>query len=91
MGKRRIARFCQGSEPADARVACRYLLEPTLRIDPEGNAVFCEHIRRPLGNLLEKSVEEIWNGAPMVGLRRLLFESGYLPACRRCCKFVHLS
>ena len=71
--------------------ACRYLLEPTLRLDPAGRVIFCEHLRHPLGDLRRAPLEQIWNSQTMLTLRRRLHRQGPLPVCRRCCKLVHLA
>lgn len=85
-----VRRFHDGAGPAGGPVVCRYLLQPTLRVDPTGNMIFCEHIRRPLGSLLERPLEQIWNGREALALRRLLVARGHLPICHRCCKLVFL-
>jgi len=87
----RIQRFYKAKEPEGTQVVCRYLIEPTLRVDPYGNVIFCQNIRQPLGNLLHQKPDQIWNGEPMLRLRRLLLEGNFLPICRRCCRFVHLA
>jgi len=82
-------RFHLGHAEA-GRAICRYLLWPTARVDPAGQVIFCEHLRRPLGDLTAAPPGRIWNGRSARALRRYLLERGPLPVCRRCCKLVHL-
>ena len=45
-------------------------------LDPYGNIYPCVQWRRPLGNLHEKSVKEIWTTSPVLGeIRRLTVEA----------------
>ncbi|MDP8256885.1 MAG: radical SAM protein [Candidatus Alcyoniella australis] len=89
-GASRVQRLHEAQEPPAAKVVCSYLIEPALRVDPAGELIFCEHIRLPLGNLLEHDPRQLFNSEPMVNLRRLLLDGDFLPICRRCCKLVHL-
>jgi len=58
----------------------------TVRIDPEGNVVFCQLIRKKFGNLLEQPLSEIWNSDELKGFRKTLMENNLLPVCKRCCE-----
>jgi MoaA/NifB/PqqE/SkfB family radical SAM enzyme len=60
------------------------------RVGFSGKVYFCPFIRVEVGDLAESSLEEIWNGAKYVEMRRKLLENGIFPVCRRCCK-VELS
>lgn len=40
----------------------------------------------PLGNIMESSLEEIWNGPKARKFRSKLLELGNYPACNRCCR-----
>ena len=55
-----------------------------------GKVYFCPFIRVEVGDLTKQTLEEVWNGAPYVALRRRLLEERLFPVCRRCCK-VELS
>ena len=57
------------------------------RIDAQGNVVHCFAIRKPLGNLLTQSYEEIWNSKECMELREKL-DSTILPICETCEKLV---
>ena len=56
------------------------------RVGFSGKMFFCPFIRVEVGDLNESSLEEIWNGARYVEMRRRLVEEGIFPVCRRCCK-----
>ena len=60
------------------------------RVSFSGKVYFCPFIRVEVGDLKEQTLEEIWNGDKLVGMRRALAENGLFPVCRRCCK-VELS
>ena len=51
-------------------------------VDPWGNVRPCNHAGLHCGNLLEQTVENIWNGEAMTSWR-----SGIPPACHRCAAF----
>jgi len=57
-----------------------------LRIDPQGNVIFCPYLRRSFGNLVEQPAAEIWNSSTMRQFRVWLLENNLLPICQRCCK-----
>jgi len=57
-----------------------------LEIRPNGDATFCPDFPDYIiGNILEETFEEIWNGAKAKKFRRLLLEKGLFPLCSRCC------
>jgi Fe-coproporphyrin III synthase len=60
------------------------------RVSFSGKVYFCPFIRVEVGDLTRQSLEEIWNGDTLVGMRKALVENGLFPVCRRCCK-VELS
>lgn len=60
------------------------------RVSFSGKVFFCPFIRVEVGDLTTSSLEEVWNGARYVEMRRRLLENGIFPVCRRCCK-VELS
>jgi len=60
------------------------------RVSFSGKVYFCPFIRVEVGDLTQSSLEEVWNGATYVEIRRRLLEHGIFPVCRRCCK-VELS
>ncbi len=41
---------------------------------------------KPLGNIMNASLEEIWNGPEARAFRAKLLELGNFPACNRCCR-----
>lgn len=56
----------------------------TCRIDSEGNVVPCFAIRKRFGNLLESSLEDIWNSKEYRNFRRRLLSNNLLPICETC-------
>lgn len=76
-----------GNEPSQA--FCVKLIEPTLRINQEGNIIWCDVIEKSFGSLLEKSPDEIWLSEDYQVFRKYLFKNS-LPICRRCCKAYYL-
>ncbi len=63
-----------------------------IRIQPNGDVVFCQFIERRLGNVREQPLDEIWNAPDYRRLRRaLLTAGGSYPGCARCCKLYRAS
>ena len=60
------------------------------RVSFSGKVYFCPFIRVEVGDLTKQTLEEVWNGAAYVGLRKKLLDAELFPVCRRCCK-VELS
>jgi MoaA/NifB/PqqE/SkfB family radical SAM enzyme len=56
------------------------------RVSFSGKAYFCPFIRVEVGDLTKQTLEEVWNGAPYVDMRKRLLEQQLFPVCRRCCK-----
>ncbi len=80
----RLDEFYAGTLRGRARLFCREI--DNLRIDPQGNVIFCPYLRRSFGNLLEQPVEEVWNSSALRRFRVDLLEANLLPICQRCCK-----
>lgn len=78
--------FHMGQLRERTRLYCGHMW--TVRIDPEGNVVFCQLIRKKFGNLLEQPLSEIWNSGELREFRRTLMKNNLLPVCRRCCKIL---
>ena len=59
----------------------------TVEIMPDGNAATCRDYPDFItGNILETTLEEIWNGERYVEFRKALLENGgTFPICARCC------
>ncbi len=85
---RRLEDYYYGTAPQNLHLVCAKLVtdSPTFRLDHLGNVHHCGVIRRPFGNLLEQSGEEIWNSEEYQRYRRLLMNKRLLPICKRCCK-----
>ncbi len=67
---------------ADSGKFCTRLLKA--RIDPRGNMIHCYGLRMPMGSLLEKNFEEIWNGDAYKAFRHGLVDDGLAPICGYC-------
>lgn len=80
----RLDDFYAGTLRERARLFCREI--NNLRIDPQGNVIFCPYLRRSFGNLLEQPVEEVWNSPALRRFRVDLLQANLLPICQRCCK-----
>lgn len=80
----RLDDFYAGTLRDTARLCCREI--DNLRIDPQGNVIFCPYLRKSFGNLLERPVEAIWNSAELRRFRVDLLGANLLPICQRCCK-----
>ena len=57
------------------------------RVDAQGNVVHCFAIRKPFGNLLLQSYEEIWNSPAYKAFRQKM-DGVILPVCATCEKLV---
>lgn len=58
----------------------------TLRINAQGNVIFCPFIKKEFGSLLSQKPEDIWNGEEMRTFRKKLLQSNLTPVCKRCCR-----
>ncbi len=84
VANQRLEEFYDGTLRRHAHLFCREMTN--LRIDPQGNVIFCPYLRRSFGNLFEQPLEEIWNSSTMRQFRVKLIEHNLLPICQRCCK-----
>ena len=57
------------------------------RVDAQGNVVHCFAIRKPFGNLLLQSYEDIWNSSDYKAFRERM-EGVIVPICETCEKLV---
>ncbi|HEX2987951.1 MAG TPA: radical SAM protein [Chloroflexota bacterium] len=89
---RRLSDYYFGTAAKNLHLVCAKLVSdtPTFRLDHLGNVHHCGVIRRPFGNLLEQSPEEIWNSEEYRRYRKLLMGKNLLPICTRCCKAAYL-
>ena len=65
---------------------CKQLFIP--RVDCEGNVIFCFAIKKPFGNVLQQSFEEIWYGKELTDFRKRFLNNPILPICKTCEKLV---
>ena len=54
------------------------------RVNPYGDVYPCS-ILVNMGNILDQSLESIWNGLPYVRFRKKLRDVGLFPKCAKCC------
>jgi MoaA/NifB/PqqE/SkfB family radical SAM enzyme len=55
-------------------------------VNPQGEVIISPLcFDYPLGNIIEQSFPQIWNGIPIKRFRRRLKKVGMYPACTRCC------
>lgn len=89
---RKLRDYYDGTATENLHMVCAKLVTdtPTFRLDHLGNVHHCGVIRRPFGNLLEQSPEEIWNSEEYRRYRQVLMDKRLLPICKRCCKAAYL-
>jgi MoaA/NifB/PqqE/SkfB family radical SAM enzyme len=56
------------------------------RVNAQGDVIFCPFIKKSFGNLLNESMEQIWNKEEFKSFRNKLVKNNLLPVCKRCCK-----
>jgi radical SAM protein with 4Fe4S-binding SPASM domain len=52
-----------------------------LIVTADGDVMPCSHGSRPVGNLRDSTIEEIWNGEAIQGVRRSILRNEVHPAC----------
>jgi len=76
--------FYNGTLRSETNLICKNMFLG--RINAQGEIIFCPFIKKPFGNLLEHSFEEIWNNKEFKQFRKKLIENNLLPLCKRCCR-----
>ena len=76
--------YFDGSLRQNIKVGCKDLF--ACRVDAQGNIIFCPIIKTKLGNLLENSLEELWNSDRFKKMRLDLVKNNLTPVCKRCCR-----
>ena len=78
------------SQLSKKQAFCNYPFQ-RLKIDPEGNCAFCCFQRREtLGNILDSSLEEVWNSPIAKQVRKETLEGKLHRSCAiECCPFYH--
>ena len=71
---------------SDEEHFCKQLFIP--RIDCSGNFIFCFAIKKPLGNILTQSFEEVWYGKEFNEFRERFLNNKVLPICETCEKMI---
>lgn len=56
----------------------------TATIAPDGTVISCYTLRVPFGNILDTSLEEIWNSETAQAYRRQLIRKNMTPLCENC-------
>ncbi|MGW5456701.1 radical SAM/SPASM domain-containing protein [Nocardia sp. NPDC003979] len=59
----------------------------TTYVRPDGEVLPCPYMDRTLGNIRERSLEQIWHGDHYTDLRKSLVDGNQWPECRNCCGF----
>jgi radical SAM protein with 4Fe4S-binding SPASM domain len=77
-----FASIRDGSIRSKQRLACGAL--ETVRVDPAGRLIHCQHFRRSFGDLNRTGLEQAWNSPELVGFRRRLAENNLFPICVDC-------
>lgn len=72
----------------DLKLICRGLTN--LYLDNQGNVLLCPYIKKNFGNVLNKSVKEIWNSGQFKDFRRRLLNNNLIPICQRCCALNYI-
>ena len=78
--------YYNGTGRKNLRLICPKIASPSARIDHKGNVLHCAIIRKPFGNLLEHSLDEIWHSKEYSEFRKKMLDINLLPICQRCCK-----
>lgn len=64
---------------------CTDLLEPRVKILPDGEVTLCEALNLPIGNILNDSISSILNGEKATEFRKKLLNENMNSLCCRCC------
>ena len=67
---------------AEKRCTCSRF--QTATVAPNGDLLFCVMIRKPIGNLLQTELKELWNSETMSSLRRRIIRENMSPVCENC-------
>lgn len=71
-------------EPMDGRAVCHAPWR-TAQVCPDGRVLAMSRcLDVALGNVLDQSFMDIWNGGPMAEFRRMVKTNGIFPFCTRC-------
>ncbi|MBU1077893.1 MAG: radical SAM protein [Spirochaetes bacterium] len=62
----------------------------TLTVVENGDVFICPFIHKKIGNILEQSIEAIWNNKEMVTMRKKILRSNLIPVCWNCCSMDYL-
>jgi len=73
-----------GNLRAKTKVVCKNMFIG--RVNAQGDVIFCPFIKKSFGNLLNDSMEKIWNNNEFKSFRKNLLKNNLLPICKRCCK-----
>ncbi len=71
-----------GSIRRKRRLACGAL--DTVRVDPAGQLIHCQHFRRSFGDLNKVGLKEAWNSPELIEFRRRLAGNNLFPICVDC-------
>lgn len=77
--------YINGSIREKTKLICSDLLEPKLKILPNGDIVICEAFKTKIGNIAEDCLENIWNNEQASQIRKILINNNLTEMCSRCC------
>jgi radical SAM protein with 4Fe4S-binding SPASM domain len=89
-----LMRSDAGHAPADWKHPCHYLWRGPVYVKQNGDIYPCCQSYmldgKPIGNLAERSLVQIWNGAAIEDMRRLhaAGRAGEIDICSRCCTVI---
>lgn len=87
--RRRLPQWYGRRIREEFQVRCGHFLIP--RINAQGDVVPCFAISRPLGNLVDRPFEEIWNSDEYRRFRMDMLRRNLLPICDTCYQCVPVS
>lgn len=71
-----------GSIRRKRRLGCGAL--ETVRVDPAGRLIHCQHFRHSFGDLTKVGLKETWDSPELIEFRRRLAENNLFPICVDC-------
>ena len=57
-----------------------------MRINAQGEIIFCPFIKKSFGDLNLENPAKLWNGQGLRELRKKLLQNNLAPICKRCCR-----
>lgn len=86
-----IEDYISGTIRENHDLICADIIEPKLKILPNGDVVICEAFKTQIGNLIDNTLEEIWNNTSACKIRKTLCNYNLTEMCSRCCSINYIS